>query len=198
MANPNFDPNLGHSDQKDRVHGQADLVETNDLEKRSPRGSPIDAASSELATSANRNEYSAGWDTAKEVDWDGPSDPSFPRNFPVWRKWAIVSITSSTALCVTCTSSLYTSTYEQLEKEFDCSQIVATLGLSLFILGLGLGPMLLGPLSEFYGRWVMACLPSLGEVLCGRSSRGRGRGRRNEKRNRLGTAYYLETMLTWG
>lgn len=47
----------------------------------------------------------------------------------------------------TCTSSIYTSTYEQLEKEFHCSRIVATLGLSLFIMGLGIGPMLLGPLS---------------------------------------------------
>jgi len=45
----------------------------------------------------------------------------------------------------TCTSSIYTSTYEQLEKEFHCSRIVATLGLSLFIMGLGIGPMLLGP-----------------------------------------------------
>jgi hypothetical protein len=47
----------------------------------------------------------------------------------------------------TCTSSIYTSTYTQLEKEFDISRIVATLGLSLFIMGLGIGPMLLGPLS---------------------------------------------------
>lgn len=47
----------------------------------------------------------------------------------------------------TCTSSIYTSTYAQIKKEFHCSRIVATLGLSLFIVGLGLGPMLLGPLS---------------------------------------------------
>ena len=32
-------------------------------------------------------------------------------------------------------------------KEFHCSKIVATLGLSLYIMGLGIGPMLLGPLS---------------------------------------------------
>ncbi|KAL9603808.1 MAG: hypothetical protein Q9219_000917 [cf. Caloplaca sp. 3 TL-2023] len=48
----------------------------------------------------------------------------------------------------TCTSSMYTSTYGQITKDFDCSQIVATLGLSLFVIGLGIGPMLLGPLSE--------------------------------------------------
>ena len=32
---------------------------------------------------------------------------------------------------------MYTATYEQLMKEFGCSQEVATLGLSFFILGLG-------------------------------------------------------------
>ncbi len=52
----------------------------------------------------------------------------------------------------TCASSIYTSTYGQITAEFKCSQIVATLGLSLFVFGLGCGPMLLSPLSEFYGR----------------------------------------------
>jgi MFS family permease len=52
----------------------------------------------------------------------------------------------------TCVSSIYTSTYGQITKEFHSSQIVATLGLSLFVMGLGIGPMALSPLSEFYGR----------------------------------------------
>ena len=39
-----------------------------------------------------------------------------------------------------------------MDAEFGNSQIVATLGLSLFVFGLGLSPMILGPLSEFYGR----------------------------------------------
>jgi hypothetical protein len=42
---------------------------------------------------------------------------------------------------------MYTSTYAQITTEFHCSRIVATLGLSLYIMGLGIGPMLLGPLS---------------------------------------------------
>ena len=48
----------------------------------------------------------------------------------------------------TCTSSLYTMTYDQITEEFHCSKLIATLGLSLFIMGLGLGPMFLAPLSE--------------------------------------------------
>lgn len=47
---------------------------------------------------------------------------------------------------------MYTSTYAQVTADFHVSQLVAVLGLSIFIAGLGIGPMLLGPLSEFYGR----------------------------------------------
>src|ERR1700712_4523162 len=52
----------------------------------------------------------------------------------------------------TYTSSVYTTTYDQLIHEFHTSKEVVTLGLSLYVLGLGLGPMLLAPLSEFFGR----------------------------------------------
>lgn len=44
----------------------------------------------------------------------------------------------------TCTSSLYTMTYGQITEEFNVSEVVATLGLSLFVVGLGIGPMILG------------------------------------------------------
>lgn len=54
--------------------------------------------------------------------------------------------------CRTCASSIYASTYRQITAEFHISQIVAILGLSFFIGGLGIGPMFLGPLSEFFGR----------------------------------------------
>ena len=39
-----------------------------------------------------------------------------------------------------------------MDAEFGNSRIVATLGLALYVFGLGLSPMFLGPLSEFYGR----------------------------------------------
>ena len=88
-------------------------------------------------------------DPAYEVSFDGLSDPINPRGrYSNGQKWLFVLLCSSTSLCVTCASSLYTMTYEQLEEEFGCSEIVATLGLSLFVAGLGLGPMLLAPLSE--------------------------------------------------
>ncbi|KAL1866963.1 hypothetical protein Plec18167_008896 [Paecilomyces lecythidis] len=81
------------------------------------------------------------------VDWDD-NDPANPRNMNKLRRWLIVFICSTGAVCVTCTSSMYTMTYGQIMPEFHCSQEVATLGLSFFIFGLGIGPLFLSPLSE--------------------------------------------------
>ncbi|KAJ5142135.1 Vacuolar protein sorting-associated protein 62 [Penicillium atrosanguineum] len=92
-----------------------------------------------------------GEDNGFVVVWE-EGDVLNPRNMNKGRKWLIVIIVSMGSLCVTCTSSMYTTTYTQLMKEFGCSQEVATLGLSFFIWGLGVGPLFLSPLSEFYGR----------------------------------------------
>ncbi|KAF2485402.1 major facilitator superfamily domain-containing protein, partial [Neohortaea acidophila] len=88
-----------------------------------------------------------------EVQFDGDSDPWNPKTkYSTLRKWTIVLIGSGCSLCVTCASALYTSTYLQLEKDFHVSREVATLGLTTYVCGLGLGPMFLSPLSEFFGR----------------------------------------------
>lgn len=94
-----------------------------------------------------------------EVGWDGESDPMNPRCSELWHKWLIVIVIAFCSLCVyvgitsqadtlmltklrsTCTSSLYTLTYEQLERDFHTSREISTLGLSLYVIGLGFGPM---------------------------------------------------------
>lgn len=68
----------------------------------------------------------------------------------------------------TCTSSLYTSTYGQLEPEFGASRLVCTLGLSLFVAGLGAGPMILSPLSEVRPQTQVHARPRM--VLCSRTA----------------------------
>lgn len=50
------------------------------------------------------------------------------------------------------TSSQWLIFKDQMNAEFGTSRFTATLGLSLFVFGLGISPMVLGPLSEFYGR----------------------------------------------
>ncbi|KAK9779032.1 putative Major facilitator superfamily domain-containing protein [Seiridium cardinale] len=87
-----------------------------------------------------------------EVSWENDRDPLCPRSMSLLHKWAIVLIVGMGSLCVTCASSIYTSTYDQMNPEFGMSKIVGTLGLSTFVLGIALGPLLMSPLSEFYGR----------------------------------------------
>ncbi len=83
-----------------------------------------------------------------QVEFSGDEDPRSPKSLSTLRKWIILLIVSSTSLCVACTSSLYTGTYAQVMDEFGSDPTVTTLGLSMFVVGLGLSPMVLAPLSE--------------------------------------------------
>ncbi|PFH48800.1 hypothetical protein AMATHDRAFT_149102 [Amanita thiersii Skay4041] len=101
--------------------------------------------------------------TGKDDKYDDPLifDPAFkvlldetddPQCMPTLRKWVAITVISSAALCVTSASSLAAFTESGIEREFGVSHTVAILGISLFVAGLGTGPLLAGPLSEVYGR----------------------------------------------
>ena len=68
------------------------------------------------------------------------------------RKWVTVVLQSLSTFAVTFASSVYASGIEGVMQRFDVSEEVATLGLSLFVLGFALGPLIWAPLSELYGR----------------------------------------------
>lgn len=83
-----------------------------------------------------------------------------PRQLSTARKWVIVLISSLVAHVVTAGSSIYTLAYDQFNSEWGTSRELSTAGLSLYTLAMGLGPLLVAPLSEFYGRRLI-CLWSL-------------------------------------
>ncbi|GAA6032025.1 hypothetical protein JCM8097_003393 [Rhodosporidiobolus ruineniae] len=82
----------------------------------------------------------------------GPDDPDSPLNMSTLRKWIITGVITSASFSITSCSSMIAFTYPGVERDFHVSQEVATLGISLFVLGMGLFPLLVGPLSEWYGR----------------------------------------------
>ncbi|CCO27813.1 putative drug/proton antiporter YHK8 [Rhizoctonia solani AG-1 IB] len=84
-----------------------------------------------------------------EVFLDSTDDPKHRKTA---RKWLIVFVLSTSSTCVTCASSVAAMARPGVQKEFGVSSPVAILGISLFVEGLGIGPLLLGPLSEFFGR----------------------------------------------
>ncbi|KAL4913062.1 MFS general substrate transporter [Aspergillus aurantiobrunneus] len=87
-----------------------------------------------------------------QVSFNNDQNPTTPRKISRLRQWAIVVLICTGALCVTCASSIYTTAYPQMNAELNVSPTITTLGLSFFVLGIGLGPLLTSPLSEWYGR----------------------------------------------
>jgi len=90
-------------------------------------------------------------------------DMRHPYNWPKSKKYTILLVLCLAAVCVTATSSIQASTYASIEREFNFSRPEAVLGVSLYVLGLGLGSsefnggleltiVFLGPMSEFFGR----------------------------------------------
>jgi len=86
------------------------------------------------------------------VGWESEDDPKNPLNFSPVKKWTIVVIVAIATLCVTCCSSMVALSYDGVIEEWGISRIVATLSVTLFLAGLGIGPLFLGPFSEYFGR----------------------------------------------
>ncbi|KAJ7128081.1 major facilitator superfamily domain-containing protein [Mycena filopes] len=82
------------------------------------------------------------------VGWDGDSDPENPRNWS-FRKRAFVAFEISfLTFSIYIGSAIYTSSIPGLMAEFNVSLTTATLGLTLYVLAYGIGPMFLSPLQE--------------------------------------------------
>jgi DHA1 family multidrug resistance protein-like MFS transporter len=82
------------------------------------------------------------------VDWYVTDDPANPHNCSNLRRSLLGSLIFFYTLVVYMTSSLYTSSTEDIMQKFGVSKLKATLGLSIYVLGYGVGPLLFSPLSE--------------------------------------------------
>lgn len=81
-----------------------------------------------------------------------PGDRWNPMAFKDSFKWTITLIQASATLSVSFASSAYSGGVSEIIREFNISTEVAILGVSLFVMGFAIGPLLWAPLSELYGR----------------------------------------------
>ncbi|KIW37361.1 uncharacterized protein PV06_10405 [Exophiala oligosperma] len=106
------------------------------------------------------------------VDWYTTDDPANPQNWNSWKKaWAGLIIFMYT-FDVYMASAIYTSAEGMVMEKFGVGQSKASLGLSMYVLGYGIGPMLFSPLSELpiigrnipyiisFGLFVILCVPT--------------------------------------
>lgn len=86
------------------------------------------------------------------VDWDGPQDPENPQNWDRKYKWLVIMNLAAMTFVVSFASSVFSTATVVTSQEFGVSQEVMILGVTLYVVGFALGPLVFGPLSELYGR----------------------------------------------
>ncbi|TGJ79055.1 hypothetical protein E0Z10_g9718 [Xylaria hypoxylon] len=84
-----------------------------------------------------------------------PNDPENPKNWSKAYKWYITMVVAITCFVVAFASSVVTPDIEGVAEEFNVSNEVALLSITLFVVGFGVGPLAFAPLSEVYGRQVI-------------------------------------------
>lgn len=85
------------------------------------------------------------------VEWD-LHDAEDPLNFNNSKKWIITSQLAFCTWTVSFSSSVYSGGLEYMARDLRISDNVAILGLSLYVIGFALGPLMFAPLGEIYGR----------------------------------------------
>ncbi|KAK9449611.1 major facilitator superfamily domain-containing protein [Limtongia smithiae] len=86
------------------------------------------------------------------VTFDGVDDPSNPLNWPFYRRAYITLIYALCTFGPQVSSSIYGAVATDVAKEYDVPLLVSMLGVTVFMLGIGLGPLFFAPVSELYGR----------------------------------------------
>lgn len=101
-----------------------------------------------------------------------PGDFRNPQNWTLKRKMFICILAAWECLVVALVSSAYTGGMLEIEKQMGVGNEVATLGVALYVLGFGVGPLLWAPLSETYGRQKVFFGTFLGLVVFAAGSTG--------------------------
>jgi len=88
------------------------------------------------------------------VDWYTTDDPENPQNWSDAKKAVVVLQIYLYTLAVYIGSAIFTPSEPFIVEEMGVSPNVAALGLSMYVLGYGIGPLVFSPLSEipFIGR----------------------------------------------
>ncbi|OKL55265.1 hypothetical protein UA08_09464 [Talaromyces atroroseus] len=75
-----------------------------------------------------------------------------PLQWPKWKKWPRTMIVISMSLTLAYYSGVYAAAIPFVMADYHCSNLVATSGISWFLLGFACGPLVFAPLSEMFGR----------------------------------------------
>ena len=90
------------------------------------------------------------------VTWDGPNDVANPKNWTLRRKWLVTVVVSTYTFISSVSTVIVAPALITLAPDLRIhGSFLASLTVSIFILAYGIGPFLIGPLSEVYGRMLV-------------------------------------------
>lgn len=81
-----------------------------------------------------------------------PTDPENPQNWPWIRKWAVTGVLSATGFNRIMVSTIMAPALPTIGREFNMGSTESVMAMSVYLLATAFGPLLIGPLSEVYGR----------------------------------------------
>lgn len=127
-----------------------------DAETAGSSNSPIGHSDLEKQDQDQSPNADASMDTnGAVVAWE--NDPDNPWNWPTRKKVLQVVMLSSSALLASIGTSIMSPARTALSAEFNVSGTVALLPLTLYVVAMGFGPVVGGPLSETWGRYPIYC-----------------------------------------
>lgn len=114
---------------------------------------PVPQQTAEGDCSANRAKSipvvpEIGNDRTILVDWYDNDDAEDPHNWSNCKRTYLTGVLCFYTFIVYTTSAIYISSTEGVMEEFGISQLKSTLGLAIYVLGYGIGPLIFSPLSE--------------------------------------------------
>ena len=176
-----FRGNLGMGSQDD----EANLDQLSKINSRSESGLDVNRTLSRILTGTENVPEKIGVDysntlpmggdrpyppdlpdrDAFEVTFDGPNDPLHPFNWSMRKKVIICVVLCLDCICISMTSSIFASGVLQICEIYHVIQVVAILGITLFVLGFAASPIIYAPLSEIYGRKGVLIISAFGFTL---------------------------------
>lgn len=100
------------------------------------------------------------------VTWDLPTDPANPINWPSLLRWSIITLVSTITFMTGLPSSMFAPGVPALMTEFHTTNTyLGSFVVTIFVLGLGTGPLIFAPLSEIYGRLPIQHVGNVGFLM---------------------------------
>lgn len=85
---------------------------------------------------------------AGTTGWYGHDDPANPQNWSLPKKGWVTFVILYYTMAIYAGSAIVAYAFHDMSEYFGVSEIIATLTLTLFVLGYAIGPLFLSPLSE--------------------------------------------------